>query len=248
MLFFVSQVDPQARIIREAYPYVASRVLTDPQDELQEALRRLALTSDGHVRWERLESLLDEAKGSSGYDVTAALDQLTNYLISDDGEQLLSDLVIQIVDAADSLGSETVGYIFEASRALSINDEVAAVRAFRALQEVFQRQGQVGGIQQGVRDNLEQVLPEATPSMKRFWAILSLLGAQGGQAADPSKLVPIVRKLGQEPRVQRMASEIIARLGERVLSRGLRAAFGLPPPVFNGAGMDSTVTEDRIRS
>jgi aarF domain-containing kinase len=247
VLFFVSQVDPQARIIREAYPYVASRVLTDPQDELQEALRRLALTSDGHVRWERLESLLDEAKGSSGYDVTAALDQLTNYLISDDGEPLLSDLSIQIVDAADSLGSETVGYIFEASRALSINDEVAAVRAFRALQEVVQRQGEVGGIQQGVRDNLEQVLPEATPSMKRFWGILSLLGAQGGQA-DPSKFVPIVRKLGQEPRVQRMASEILARLGERVLSRGLRAAFGLPPPVFNGAGMDSTVTEDRIRS
>ena len=61
------QVDPTSRIISEAYPYVASRVLTDEQDELQEALRRLALTSDGSVRWDRLESLLEEAKGSSGY-------------------------------------------------------------------------------------------------------------------------------------------------------------------------------------
>lgn len=60
------QVDPTSRIISEAYPYVASRVLTDGQDELQEALRRLALTSDGSVRWDRLESLLEEAKGSSG--------------------------------------------------------------------------------------------------------------------------------------------------------------------------------------
>lgn len=60
------QVDPKARIVSEAYPYVASRVLTDPQDDLQEALRGLALNSDGSVRWERLESLLDEAKDSSG--------------------------------------------------------------------------------------------------------------------------------------------------------------------------------------
>lgn len=61
------QVDPQARIISEAYPYVASRVLTDSQNDLQEALRGLALNSDGSIRWERLESLLEEAKDSSGY-------------------------------------------------------------------------------------------------------------------------------------------------------------------------------------
>lgn len=239
------QVDPTSRIISEAYPYVASRVLTDEQDELQEALRRLALTSDGSVRWDRLESLLEEAKGSSGYDVSEALDQLTNYLISDDGEQLLADLSTQIVEAADSFGTESVGYIVEASRALAINDEVAAVRAFRSLQEILARQDEEGGIQQGVTDNLQQVLPEATPTMKKFARILALLGAQGGQT-DPSKFVPIVRKLAQEQRVQRATSEIIARLGERALSRSLRSAFGLPPPVFNGAGMDTTtITEDR---
>lgn len=238
------QVDPTSRIISEAYPYVASRVLTDEQDELQEAFRRLAFTSEGSVRWDRLESLLEEAKGSSGYDVSEALDQLTNYLISDDGEQLLADLSSQIVEAADSLGTESVGYVAEASRALAINDEVAAVRAFRSLQEILARQDEEGGIQKGVTDNLQQVLPEATPSMKRFGRILSLLGAQGGQT-DPAKFVPIIRKLAQEQRVQRATSEIIARLGERALSRSLRSAFGLPPPVFNGARVGTTVTEDR---
>ena len=54
-LTILSQVDPTSRIISEAYPYVASRVLTDPQDDLQEALRRLALTPDGKIRWNRLE-------------------------------------------------------------------------------------------------------------------------------------------------------------------------------------------------
>lgn len=240
------QVDPQSRIISEAYPYVASRVLTDSQEELQEALRRLALTSDGHIRWDRLESLLEEAKDSSGYDVTEALDQLTDYLISADGEQLMGDLSDEIVEAADSLGAETIRYVFDASRALAINDEVAAVKAFRALQSLLERQSEEGveGVQKGVSENLREVLPTPSPSMQRFWTVLSLLGAQGGQT-DPAKFVPIVRKLGQEPRIQRTASEIVARLGERVLSRSLRAAFGLPPPIFSG--VDSTVTEDRSR-
>ena len=92
------QVDPRARIISVAYPYVASRVLTDSQDDLQEALRRLALTSEGNIRWDRLEGLLDQAKDTQGYDVSDALDQLTDYLISDDGEQLLNDLAEQIVE------------------------------------------------------------------------------------------------------------------------------------------------------
>ena len=241
------QVDPKARIISEAYPYVASRVLTDSQDDLQEALRRLALTPDGHVRWDRLESLLEEAKDSVGYDVSAALDVLTNYLISDDGDKLLSELADQIVAAADTLGAESVRYIFDAARALAINDEVAAVRAFRSIQDAINsREEGFDGVGKQVREDLRDVLPELSPSMKRFGNVLTLLGAQGGRS-DPSKFIPIVRKLSQEPRIQRTASEVIARLGERVLSRSLRAAFGLPPPIFGRASAFSTVTEDMRR-
>lgn len=244
------QVDPQARIVSKAYPYIASRVLTDPQDDLQEALRRLALTSDGKVRWSRLESLLEEAKGTSDYDVTAALDMLTNFLISDEGEGVVDELANQIVDAADSLGAETYRYVFDAARALAINDEVAAVKAFRSLQDILQQDEEAAagfdGVRQKVKENLSSVLPEPTPSMRRFASILSLLGAQQGQSADVAKFVPILRKLGQEPRIQRTLNEIIAKLGERILSRGLRAAFGLPPPVF-GDSASSTVTEDSFK-
>jgi hypothetical protein len=241
------QVDPKARIVSKAYPYIASRVLTDPQDDLQEALRRLALTSDGHVRWERLENLLDEAKDSSGYDVTEALDLLTNYLITEDGDKLLSELSQQIVDAADNFGVESVKYLLEASRALAINDEVAAVRAFRALSDIIQSRDEgLDGMRKKAGDDLRDVLPEPTPSMKRFLRILELLGAQSGPS-DPAKFVPIIRKLSQESRIQQTANEIVARLGERLLSRGLRAAFGLPPPKFGSASSSSTVTEDKRR-
>jgi hypothetical protein len=240
------QVDPTSRIVSKAYPYVASRVLTDPQDELQEAFRRLAFNPDGSVRWGRLEGLLEEAKDSTGYDVSAALDLLTNYLLTDEGDAMLRDLSIQIVDAADNLGTETVAYTLDALRALAINDEVAAVRAFRSLQEIFQEGRAENGsdrVRQKVTEDLRDVLPEPTPSMKRFARILSLIGAQNGQS-DPAKFVPIIRKLWLEPRVQRTANEVVARLAERLLSRGLRAAFGLPPPKFGARSDTSTVTED----
>jgi len=248
------QVNPKARIISDAYPYIASRVLTDSQDELQEALRRLALTSEGAIRWNRLESLLEKAKDTQGYDATIAVDQLTNYLISDDGEQLLLDLVDQIVEGADSLSGETLGYVTEAIKAFTIDDEVAAARAFKALQTIFDasdnddttessRNTDGGGATERIRDTLVENLPEASPSMKRFWRIASLLGARGANS-DPSKLIPIFRKLGQEPRIQRVSSEIVVRLGERTLSRSLRAMFGLPPPSFEkDDGVKSNVVD-----
>jgi len=248
------QVNPKARIISDAYPYIASRVLTDTQDELQEALRRLALTSEGAIRWNRLESLLEKAKGSQGYDATIAVDQLTNYLISDDGEQLLLDLADQIVEGADSLSAETLGYVTEAIKAFTIDDEVAAARAFKTLQTIFSADGDDNGTESGgdtdrggttdrIRDTLVETLPEASPSMKRFWRIASLLGATGTNS-DPSKLIPIFRKLGQEPRIQRVSSEIAVRLGERTLSRSLRAMFGLPPPSFEkDGGVKSSVVD-----
>jgi hypothetical protein len=242
------QVDPKTRIISKAYPYIASRVLTDPQDDLQEALRRLALTNEGYVRWNRLSNLLDEAKESPVYDVTAALDLLTNYLISEDNDKLLIQLSQQIVDAADSLSADTGKYILEAARALAINDEVAAVRAFRSFSEIVQSNGAVSdgvdGIRRRVNDNLRDVLPEPTPTMRRFSSIVELFGAQNGRT-DPAKFAPILRKLAQDARVQQTASEIVVRVGERLLSRSLRAAFGLPPPQFGSASAMSTVTEDK---
>ncbi len=53
------QVDPKFRIINDAYPYVASRVLSDAK--LQDILQYMVLTKDDKVRWSRLENLLQSA-------------------------------------------------------------------------------------------------------------------------------------------------------------------------------------------
>lgn len=233
------QVDPSSRIISEAYPYVASRVLTDPQVDLQEALKRLALTSDGHIRWSRLEGLLDEAQQSAGYDVTAALNLLTDYLISGEGDNVLNDLANQIVEEADALGTDSLSYLVNAVQAVAISDEVSAIKAFRSFQSIINQE-------KGVEDKVKDFLPEPTKSMMRFGQIITLLDL--GSDTDVSKYVPIIRKLAQEPKVQRTANEVVARLGERALSRTLRALFGLPPPKFDGkSNAASTVFEEGMR-
>jgi len=215
------QVDPQTRVLSEAYPYIASRVLTDSQEDLKEALRRLAFTNDGrHVRWNRLYNLLEEANGTSGYDVASALDQLSAYLLSNDGEYIVNELTDQIVEAADTLGAETATYILKASSAFTVSDEVEFVKAFRSLSAVVNRFTNAS--------DDDDFLPELTPNLQRFLQIVSVLGMND----DPARYLPLVRKLSQEPRIQRAAADVVARLGERLISRGLRAAFGLPAPEF----------------
>ena len=59
-------------------------------------------------------------------------------------------------------------------------------------------------------------------------------------------IIPLVRKLSQEPRVTAKANEVVARLGERLISRGLRAFFGLPEPTFDSGGSSAIVSEESM--
>lgn len=227
---------------------MASRVLTDSQTDLQEALKRLALDpNDGSIRWDRLEGLLDEAQDSKGYDVTAAVDLLSDYLLS--SSDLLPQLTTQIVAAADSLGTDSLEYIVKAARAIASQDEEGA---FSALQSIIgQLDDKDTTIEDEVVAKLEEVLPDPSPSMKRMGRILQLLFSpttNGGSSTEElMRWVPIFRKLANSPQIQQMSSEILAQLGERALSRTLRAAFGLPPTPLPHSEQ-STVTEDTTAS
>lgn len=250
------QVDPQARIISEAYPYVANRVLTDDsQEELREALRRLIFTADGHIRWSRLESLLDEAKESSGFNIVHVVGKLVDYIISSEGEELLNEIADQFVEEADSLGRDTVLYLRNAIEVLTNRDERTVAKALRSFADLLQANAGKEGGEENLKgtagitkflNNALDGLPELPPSMQRTKKIGLLLGSRGASslpissstnaAADTvsaiSKFTPIVQKLLQEPRVTSKAGDVVARLSERAVSRSLRAAFGLAPPSF----------------
>ena len=64
------------------------------------------LFKDGEPRWERLQSLLEEAGTTSDYDVTAAVDQLVDYLVSDKARSIRELLVVQAIDVLDEIGTD----------------------------------------------------------------------------------------------------------------------------------------------
>lgn len=256
------QVDPKSRIISDAYPYVANRVLTDDsQEELREALRRLIITADGHIRWSRLESLLDEAKESSGFDIVPAASKLIDFVISNEGGDLLDDIADQIVFEADSLGRDTVLYITRALGVLVKPDGPVAAKVLRALVEHLQTEQEAGNdlpssvttAMSKFLSSIMDTLPEPSPSIQRTMKIGRVLGTReastlsssssskiaGADTVDAiNKFVPLLRKLSQEPKITNKASEVVARLGERAMSRGLRFMFGLPPPVYEAINSD----------
>lgn len=165
-----------------------------------------------------------------------SFDVLTDYVLSDDGDVLLQDLSEQIVIATDRLGVEGVSYLLKFTKALAISDEVAAIRAFRSLRLLLD-----GNFQ----DDAKNLLPEPTPAMQRFSRLLSFLDLSGD--TDTAKFIPIFRKLSQEPKIQKVTGEVVAKLGERALSRSLRVVFGLPPPKFDGDSISaSTVFEESV--
>ncbi len=100
-------VDPNFKVLSKAYPYVARRLLTDSSPELRASLRDL-LFKDGSFRWNRLENLLNNAKDSSDYDLSTAIDQATNFLFSERGDFIREYLVEEIVKGVDNFGQTTV--------------------------------------------------------------------------------------------------------------------------------------------
>ena len=109
------QVDGSFAIIQDAYPYIASRLLTDPSPRLQAALYSL-IFRNGELQWNYLEGLLEKASKSSDSDMNAlvsAVEQLADYLLSPEGEPALNSLKLQLVEELDELGAPLLGMLVD---------------------------------------------------------------------------------------------------------------------------------------
>lgn len=211
------QVDPNFKILNEAYPYIASRLLTDPAPELQEALQYL-LFKDGRPRWNRLESLLDSATGAGDYDVSLAAEQLADFLLSPKGTVIRANLAADVVAEVDTLAADTSSYY------LSTTARTAAAAGL--------------WVPPGLLRSLPP--PVSTPAMNRaakVWAILSR--SRGGNA---SKLAPIVRRVVTQPEGQRVTADVALNLAQRASSRFIRFTFGLPEEPGVGTGVYTSTT------
>ncbi|KAM3574399.1 hypothetical protein VYU27_003692 [Nannochloropsis oceanica] len=222
------QVNPNSRIINDAYPYIASRLLTDSSPELQAALHKLIFKA-GRPRWERLEQLLEVAGSTSDYDVTLAMDQLLDYILSEQGTEFRRIFAAELVDAVDQLGADTTSYLLKNWRTLSLGQ--APPRLVPALAGLG-----VGGGMQGDAGLTGDLFASAgvaeedmTPTMLAARRLARTLAQSRG--FDAERLLSLVRRLLQEPKAQDLGLGIAADISERFVSRLIRSIFQLPESV-----------------
>lgn len=196
------QVDPNFKILNEAYPYIASRLLTDPAPELQQALQAL-LFDNGRPRWNRLESLLDSASNTDDYDVSVAFESLVAYLLSPQGKLVRYNLADELTVELDRLGLDLTQYF--ASTAAQAGSAVG-VRLPSTLRSLPP--------------------PRKTRAMQNVERLADIMAKS--QGFDASRLMPLVRRVLREPESQRIGLEVAVSLAERITSRAVRFAFGLP--------------------
>ncbi|MBE9028693.1 AarF/ABC1/UbiB kinase family protein [filamentous cyanobacterium LEGE 11480] len=101
-------IDPEFKVLTKAYPYVAKRLLTDPAPELRSSLKSLLFRGE-EFRWNRLENLLNNAKGSREYDLSRSLDQSIDYLFSERGDDIRNRLAEELIRMIDGFGQSWLG-------------------------------------------------------------------------------------------------------------------------------------------
>ncbi len=130
LAFVLKQVDKDFRIIRATYPFIASRLLTDPSDELQRALQHYLFEEDGQLRWDRLRDLLQEATVVGDYDISVAADQLISHLASESDRGLRELLAVQAVETLDALETETLRFLLKCIDEHALSSPVGIIKLF----------------------------------------------------------------------------------------------------------------------
>ncbi len=208
-------VDPNFKVLGEAYPYIAKRLLTDPAPELRNSLKEL-LFKEESFRWNRLEGLLKNAKGSMEYDISGSLDQGIEFLFSEQGNYIRERLIEEIIKNVDLLGQN-------------------------AWQNFTANVGSRLGLPTEQSIQSPQSLDNAATLdyIKRIWAIL-----QDTEGFDANHLLTLLPKLAARAETQQMGQRIAMGLTQRLISRFIRevlladqsnrsASKNRTAPVFN---------------
>jgi predicted unusual protein kinase regulating ubiquinone biosynthesis (AarF/ABC1/UbiB family) len=83
--------DPNYKLLAKAYPYMAQRLLTDPDPRLRDTFEELMLKG-GNFRWTRLEDLVRQSQKSKGFDPQQVW-LVTDWFLSDSAEHIRAKVV-----------------------------------------------------------------------------------------------------------------------------------------------------------
>ncbi len=185
-------IDPNFKVLSEAYPYVSKRLLTDPSPELRASLRDL-LFKDGRFRWNRLENLLKNARNSQDYDSSDALNQGLEFLASERGAFIRTKLVDELFKGLDAVSRNVIHNFTHLLR------ERVGLTAIT----------EIPGASSEEQETLEHI--------KNITKIL-----QEGGNFDPSKTIEQISKLVVNPNVQSLGQKIASQIAQKAVARVLR--------------------------
>jgi predicted unusual protein kinase regulating ubiquinone biosynthesis (AarF/ABC1/UbiB family) len=185
-------IDPNFKVLSEAYPYVAKRLLTDPAPALRTSLRDL-LFKEGKFRWNRLENLLRNARSNEEYDFNLVVSQGLDFLASERGAFIRDRLVDEFVNGLNALGKNFLHnftYLLRERVGLTAINETPAAS-----------------------DEQQQTLEH----IKRISGIL-----RETRGFDPMQIAPQITQLIFNPDVQRLGQQITNRLLQKAVATVIR--------------------------
>jgi len=185
-------IDPNFKVLSEAYPYVSKRLLTDPSPELRASLQDL-LFKDGRFRWNRLENLLRNARNSQGYDFNQVLNQGIDFLSSERGAFIRDKLVDEIVKGLDGVGKNVLH-----SLTYRLRERVGLIAV----------------------NEIPAATTEQQQTLEHIKNILKILQQTPG--FDLAKLPPQVAQLLFNPGVQLLGQQIASQLLQKAVVRLIR--------------------------
>lgn len=187
-------VDPEFKVLSQAYPYVAKRLLTDPSPQLRASLQDL-LFKDGSFRWNRLENLLRNARDSDDYDLDQVMDQTLEFLFSDRGSFLRDRIVSELVKNLDLVGQNTFQTItLSIQRRLGFKPDSAASQA--------------------------PIQPDSDSDLAHLLRILDLVKDTPG--FDAARLATRLPTLLFKSETRDMGQQVVSGLAQRALARLIR--------------------------
>eukprot|EP00981_Chlorochromonas_danica_P009506 scaffold2709_cov163-Ochromonas_danica.AAC.8 len=225
------QIDSHFRIVHQAYPYIASRLLTDTSSELRSALQQL-LFPQGAIHLDRLEDLLDQASSVEDYQVALAVDQLIAYLTSSAARPLRETLVRQLIENVDQLETETSAFLSQ-HREEWLKALVNQLRLWTSgvmLQSPHSLEEAYGNV---LNYLLTQVPPGA--ALHNVGRLMKIVRQSRGM--NTTTMTQIARKILREPVLQEMIGQIVAELSERLSTKMVRR-------VLRGDSFSSTSSID----
>lgn len=185
-------IDPNFKVLSEAYPYVSKRLLTDPAPQLRASLQDL-LFKDDRFRWNRLENLLKNARNSQDYDFNLVLNQGIEFLASERGAFIRDKLVDESVNGLDALGKNVLHnftYLLRERVGLTAVNETPAATV------------------------------EQQQTLEYIKRILGILRETRG--FDPMELAPKIAQLLVNSDVQRLGQQIANRFTQKAVARLIR--------------------------